>query len=310
MAKAKSDALVIFDGKGLKLNEDMMAARNEAAQEVIETAKKSMNDALLKEADNLRDDMSKMFTRGFQRSWKIGEHLKKIATDIDKYEAGAIQKLAAYLHYSPEMLHKWIRFFEDYTEAEVKKLSELRTQLAQSPLSWGHVDVAYLVEDKKERIQFLEMAAENDLTVDEMMTCVKEWVGDKGGSTDRHGGGRPIKVPATYSARLENLDKFCGQVLRNSKEMWQHSKYGFLQTIDEVPSDKLGKMIKSMDKEIEKVEKAAEKLKEVHKELQKARASAQDRLEAPEGKSDPKPAAGGKGRKGSLASAVANAGDD
>lgn len=314
MSKKKSTALVVYDSEKHRLvaNDDMIKDRNHSISEQIEAAKKSMNPALLKEADILRQGIDQMFTRGFQKSWKMGERLKKIETDVDTFEAGAIPKIAAYIHYSKEALYKWMRFYEDYTEEEVGQLAAMRLKLAGSPLSWRHIDEANFVEDKKLRFQFLQLAAKHDLTPEEMGDAIRQQFGASSGrGTARHAGGRPVKIPSTYTARMENLEKFCGQILRNSKDMWQHKNFGFLQTIDEVPADKLPDLVSKMDKDLTQIEAASEKLQEIHKEMQKARAIAADRIDeqARATGSDEGKAAGkksGKGKKSPKASVEAD----
>lgn len=312
MSKSKNTVLVVFDSDKHKLvaNEDVLKNRMQPIQDEINAARKSMNPALIEEADELRKSIDTLFARGFQRAWKMGERLKRVDTDIETFEAGAVPKIAAYLHYSKEALYKWIRFHEDYTEDEVILLAGLRMKLAGSPLSWKHVDEANCLEDQKMRLQFLNLAAKHDLTPAEMAESIQNQFGAGSGKrTSRHAGGRPVKVPSTYSARLENLDKFCIQIIRNSKDMWQHSKYGFLQTIDEVPADKLPKLISTMDKELMKVDAAVKKLNEVQQELQKARATAADRIDE---QSHSTGSAEGKaaGKKGGKNKKVNNPGSD
>ena len=104
-------ALVVYDSSSDKVmaNDDALNERMHTLKDEIVVAKKSMNSALLEEAETIKSTIDTMFARGFQRTWKMGERLKAIDTDTEKFEAGAIPKLAAYLHYSRESLYKrWL----------------------------------------------------------------------------------------------------------------------------------------------------------------------------------------------------------
>jgi hypothetical protein len=295
---SKKNALVAYNGGKLVVSTEARKARAKEISDFTNAVKKTMNSNLLKAADAIRKGVDGLVSRGFDRVWTMGEYLKKLDTDVDTFESGAVQKIAAYLRYSPEMLYKWLRFHEDYTKDQVKELTEMRMKLSGNMLSWEHTNKVTRLADPDLRMQLLEVAAENDLTPEELDALIREEFSPNSGG--KRGGGRPTKVPSTYTARLENLSKLCHILVRNDKDMWRNTKFGFLQSIDDVPADKLAKLLPVMDKEAIKVATAIEKLTEVHKELLKARAMAADRIEeqAKATGNDEAHLASGKGKKG------------
>lgn len=298
MKKSKG-ALVVYKNDKLIVDSTAKKAYQQKRAEYLESIKKTMNPALLAAAEKVRVSVDELMVKSFRRAWKMGEFLLDVNNNPQKFGEGGVCKIADYLRYSPSQLYKWTNFRKDYDEKSVERLQELKMANSSSNLSWAHVEVVSKLKDQALRMQSLELAAELDWTPNELDAVIREKFSSMVGGS-RHSGGRPLRIPSSYSARLENLDKICHIVLRNEAEMWRHSEYGFLQTIDEVPADKLPKLVSVMDEEAVKVEAATEKLSEVHKELVKARAVAADRLEVQArdvGADEGKTASGkGKGR--------------
>lgn len=277
MSKSKG-ALVVYKNDKLTIDSAAKKAYQQDRADYLESVKKTMNPNLITAADRVRTAVDSLTIKGFHHMWKMGKFLHDIEINVQQYEEGGVRKIANYLRYSPEQLYKWIGFHNDYDEKAIERLQELKLSSSSSSLSWQHIEVVRKLKDQELRMQSLELAADLDWTPNELDEAIREKFSSRV-SANRHPGGRPFKPPSSYKARLENLDKICHIIVRNDKECWRHSKYGFLQTIDEVPADKLPKLVNVMDKEAIKVEAAIEKLTNVHKELIKARATAADRIE-------------------------------
>jgi organic radical activating enzyme len=274
--KAVGSSLISYKGNKLVIDPEAQKARLKDLNARIEQTKSTMNAALLEAVDKIRVGIDGLLSKGIKRIWKMGEYLYKIDTEVEVFGPGAMPKLAVCLNYSSSQLYKWKRVYEDYDIETINWLTELRSSISGNAIGSPHIEAVSSVASIDARKELLSFAATNDMTADELLDHVKALGGKE--KAARRGGGRPVKVPPTYTARLENLNNVCRQIVRNDKEIWRNAKAGFLNSLSDVPTDKLPKVVSQISTEAAQLHMAISKLNEVYSELIKAKSAATVRI--------------------------------
>lgn len=262
------------DNKSLTAKEkrERLLVRKEERERVIATmtpALKALGDKVIEKLVYVRD-------KTLEHSWKLGQVFKSAIDNEGKFGTGALQQLAVYTGYSYELLYQTMRFYTCFDEKELKDLMARRTAYGNM-ITYFQALKLTAITDKKARIKLLDDICENDWTLEELSDAMKSLGVAKSGNV---GSGRPVKVPSTLSARLENFSKIAHVIVRNKDLVWMHDKHGFLPTITEIPADKITPdVLAKFDRQINDAEKAIETLTAVKEELEKAREKAQERAD-------------------------------
>jgi hypothetical protein len=74
----------------------------------------------------------------------------------------------------------------------------------------------------------------------------------------KNNGGRPIAIPAKLPAKLENMDKVLGVLLRNHHQFWAHDDHGIERAVKDLPADQLNDDVISAIERRQKLAKEAQ----------------------------------------------------
>ena len=164
----------------------------------------TMNPALQKATSTIEATLVKFHAGGFQRTWKLGEFLVGIRDDPAKYGVDPLTKISQFLRRfgSDSMLAKAQSLFSAFKSEELDQLLEKRMKATGTALTWGHVEQLLTIKDKKKRDKYIDETCENDWTPNELAVVLRN-AGQK--AIEPHAGGRPVRIPATISGRLENF---------------------------------------------------------------------------------------------------------
>jgi hypothetical protein len=245
----------------------------------IEEVRKTMNPQLQKEAENIENALSNHATSGFKFFWDMGARLIKIRDEEEsKYGNDPLAKIRAVLDYTNQSaLNKAMQFRECFDENELKTLMTARAKLSGNRLSWRHVEVLMQCKSAKKRSSLIKRACDEDLTVDELFKLVR--AGENRG-TDKHAGGREVKVPPTITGRVENLQKYTKIIVRNQNEIWTHPEHGFINTIDKLDASKLTpELLNSLQHAAEYLDQVDSAVTNIRNQLTKGIEIAQRRME-------------------------------
>lgn len=265
-----------------KKNNQSLTAKEKKAQLLIRKEERdrviaTMTPALKALGDKVIEKLTYVRDKTLEHSWKLGQVFKSIVDNEAKYGVGALQQLAIYTGYSYELLYQSMRFYTGFDEKELKELMARRTAISGNMVTYFQALKLASVDDKKVRTKLLDDICENDWTFEELNEHMRTLGVTK---TANAGSGRPVAIPSTLSARLENFSKIAHVIVRNKDLMWMHDEYGFLPAITEIPADKITPdLVAKFDRQINDAEKAIETLTAVKEELEKAREKAQERAD-------------------------------
>lgn len=236
-----------------------------------------MTPELLAMAKKFESDVVVEMKRGFGRRWEWGKELKAIRDDCKKYGKDGITMMASYLGYERSILDKVINFHESFTKAAVDTLTERRMAISDRVISWAHIEVLLTIKDVKQRAKLLDEVYEEDLTAKELDDMQRTTTS---GGRKKRGGGRPARVPATLTARLENFATVCHVLTRNEKLMWRNDEFGFLTSVEKMPADKITpQLLQKFEEDLSVADRSITALTAVKVELESALDTARRRLE-------------------------------
>jgi hypothetical protein len=223
VARASSRALVIPDDK---------AADAAAGKE----AYNQMNDKLKKATAQVFSMLINIAQEGIKRMWKVGEFLRKIRDNEEAYGEDALYLVEKVLGKSSKstiqkalILNSWV------TEPELDKMLNRKMKITGKPLSWQHYEKLLTIKDQDQRDDALEQTVNRELTPEELQKLALH----ARGKTEAHAGGRPVAVPATYTAKSIHYLKKFNAITRDADAIYDNSEHGFFEQSEGMPADKI-----------------------------------------------------------------------
>lgn len=229
-----------------------------------------MNPALQQFAQKLEGALNKWVDGTYKRTWELGENLVGVRDNVEKYGADPMNKLGQYLerYGSNSLMQKAMHFFTAFDKIELEDLLQKRMKISGSRLTWAHVEQFLTIDDKKKRVKFIDETCDSDWTVAELATAIRG-AGIKG---DSHAGGRPVRIPATITGKLENFAKIGYVITRNEKDMWSHAEHGFISTIEKLDATKItAELVNKFEADITIADKMLASIEAMKEQLEKAR---------------------------------------
>jgi hypothetical protein len=223
VARQSSRALVVPDDK---------AADAAASKEAYD----QMNDKLKKATAQVFSMLINIAQEGIKRMWKVGEYLRKIRDNEDAYGEDALYLVEKALgKTSKSTLQKALILNSWVSEAELDKMLSRKMKITGKPLSWQHYEKLLTIKDQDQRDEALNQTINRELTPEELQKLALH----ARGKTEPHGGGRPVAVPATYTAKaIHYLKKFNG-ITRDADAIYDSTENGFFEQSEGMPADKI-----------------------------------------------------------------------
>jgi hypothetical protein len=223
VAKASSRALVIPDEK---------AADNAASKEAFD----QMNEKLKKATAQVFSMLINIAQEGIKRMWKLGDFLRKIRDNEDAYGEDALYLVEKVLGKSSKstiqkalILNSWVN------EPELDKMLNRKMKITGKPLSWQHYEKLLTIKDQDQRDDALNQTIAKELTPEELQKLALH----ARGKTEVHAGGRPVAVPATYTAKAIHYLKKFNAITRDADAIYDNSECGFFEQAEGMPADKI-----------------------------------------------------------------------
>lgn len=130
---------------------------------------------------------------------------------------------------NPSMLYKAKAFNDAYSEEELNRLCNLKTE-AGTLIGWAHViQLIGIPEKARPRIQ--DRVIDEALTAKELATLVKKLYGQ------RAAGGRPFMRPKTVKASLVQLRTVSAQWLSRNSDVWNSQDRSLFQELEDMPPE-------------------------------------------------------------------------
>ena len=188
-----------------------------------------MNPDLRKWLDNIENKLAAKSKDELQLYWNIGRDAAKIASDEKKYGEQAIERVAFCLGKDKEVIYKAMRFKAAFDQDDLTHLLSLKIKGSNRLLTWSHVVVTMMIENRDERRRLLERAAEENLNHTELDREVAKTLGKE----ERHAGGRKPNKPKTIDAMIHNIQLSFLPLRKKFEEVWNDDAHGFLAVVEQ-----------------------------------------------------------------------------
>lgn len=185
---------------------------------------KSLPKALQKECQWVKNFLDNMVQNNLRQLWSLGQRLNKLAEDKSgKYGSDPIGKMSEILDgkFDRGRLAKIWHFYRDFPESLLNWALSQRMKRSGRGITWSHIIWITTLPSLDDRKYFLQQTFNNDWSPDELAKAVRQHT-----QRPTRAGGRPVVVPATLSAQLDNLIKIVSMYLRNDKVIWRNQEKG------------------------------------------------------------------------------------
>jgi polyhydroxyalkanoate synthesis regulator phasin len=257
-------------------NELVVAAKQK--QELLTQVTSEMNPALLAETQAIKLIYVTESKRSVVKLWEIGEKLRKVRDNEDKYGLDPIPKIAAVLGYgSRSSIDKALQLNRSFDKPSLDKLLNMRTKIGDAPLSRAHFEALTALPDVKDRLRLAEKACELDMTADDLVKEVRKDM-DK---PKRGGGGRQVNSFAgNPAARLSDLGKMLHMIDIKSTQSFLAQGTNFVDSLATMSTEKITpEFIQDLGEKIEQASKADDLIRKIRFNLEEARRTAEDILQ-------------------------------
>jgi hypothetical protein len=232
--------------------------------------------SLRRAGDRLKKLIQQAFQTQLQKLWEMGHIIHEVLEKADNVDE-ARDSLAEYTSLSQRYLSQLRRFYQIFpSPKDIQDLLDLRFRTSGNPITWAHVQKLLTLENRQ-AMQIAEKACAEDWTPEELQRAIDQVKGQK--VHERHGGGRPVRVPVTFSGRLLDLRKAANNWKRNDQAIWRHEQYGFLRSLEELPDSQLNEeLLDLLNENLEALRIVEQTAMELQGELQRVRARLEERL--------------------------------
>ncbi len=210
--------------------------------------------------NSIRNRLEKQNSGFIELAHDIGEEIAEVQDEAGKYPVAdpiGLMSVALAIDDRPFLL-RCARFYRLVKQETLSWLVSQRTKSTNRPITWTHiihllsVDQASASEANFKK--YAKMVFAEDLSPQELQArlCQELREGVK------NNGGRPIAIPAKLPAKLENMDKVLGVLLRNHHQFWAHDDHGIERAVKDLPADQLNDDVISAIERRQKLAKEAQ----------------------------------------------------
>lgn len=191
--------------------------------------------ALQKECEFVQNWLNKMSEYAIRQLWTLGERLREIYLDTSgKYGQNPLDAMSRILDiHDKGRLYKLMHFYVDFPKALLEWMLSKKMKTSGKTITWSHIVALMPAESEEERREFLELTFENDWSPAELAEALRKKHNRLPGP-----GGRPIKIPATFEGKLENMMKMAQLFLRNESMIWNHQTHGIVASAKQLTGKK------------------------------------------------------------------------
>lgn len=210
-----------------------------------------MNEKLQAASQKVMSMLLNIAQEGIKRMWKLGEFVYKIKSNEDIYGEDAMYLLGKVLgSYHRSTIQKAVALNNWITEVQLEKMMAMKMKISGKPLSWQHYEKLLTIKDEDQRKAALKSTIENEWTPEELQKAAQA----ARGTTAAHAGGRPVAVPATFTARSIRFIKQLDAITRDAESIYDNEQFGFYETAESMPADKITpEMVEKTNEMVERV---------------------------------------------------------
>lgn len=195
--------------------------------------------ALVNKLTDVEKALEQMRAGTIKSYHNLGKTLQMVQEDPDRYRGldgtpgiDLIMQATGDKHDST--LRTAMRFAEQYTDAELTTLLELKNRKTDFQLIWGHIPILLTIATKADRKKWAARAVREDMSPRDLHSTLKQEEGREGGH------GRPFKVPPTISKQLTGMQKKLSAILKENEQSWNgesHSTFANILATSEEEMD-------------------------------------------------------------------------
>jgi hypothetical protein len=207
--------------------------RAQEAKKALVTRNKivsDMNSALSDKYCAMTARLDDVMASGLRFYHWLGGEVNDVVTNVGNvYGSGAMKKISEAWTMNPSMLYKSKAFNDAYSEEELERLCNLKTE-AGTLIGWAHViQLIGIPEKARPRIQ--DKVIDEAMTAKELAALVKKLYGQ------RAAGGRPFMRPKTVKAGLVQLRTVSAQWLNRNSDIWNSQDRSLFQELEDMPPE-------------------------------------------------------------------------
>lgn len=184
-----------------------------------------MTAPLLTKFNAVRDSLEKMRKGLIEDYWELGQLLKVVQDDQDRYRqadgTSGIDMLLAATGKHLSTLKLALRFADQYTKAELDEALALSNSKNDFKLAWSHMVILLTLPTKAERKKYAKIAVKGGdenlgMSAKELHAFMKA----EGTAAGKSNGGRPFVLPPTIFKQMAAMHKDIVALQKKQNQVW------------------------------------------------------------------------------------------